>query len=94
MKSRALHSCWKIFACHFIFAAMKRSLILVAVFATQLAAHAADTAYTALRAYGKKEGEKSLHRVLELRGSGGVPQPAMWKIVVDAPEARGGIRLA
>lgn len=77
---------------HFIFAAMKRLLILVAVLATQLTAHAVDTAYTALRAYGKKEGEKSLHRVLELRGRNGAPQPTMWKIVVDAPDARGGIR--
>jgi len=76
----------------FIFGPMKRLLILGAVLAMQIAAQAADTAYTALRAYGKKEGEKSLHRVIELRGRNGAPQPAVWKVVVDAPDARGGIR--
>lgn len=75
-----------------IFRGMKRFLVFGAILATHIAAHAADTAYTALRAYGKKEGEKALYRVIELRGRNGSPQPAVWKLVVDAPEARGGIR--
>jgi hypothetical protein len=77
---------------HFIVSAMKRFLILGTIFALHAVAHAAGTAYTALRVYGKKEGEKALYRVVELRGTNGAPQPTAWKIVVDAPEARGGIR--
>jgi hypothetical protein len=76
----------------FIICAMKRILILGAILAMQAAAQAVDTAYTALRVYGKKEGEKALYRVIELRGSNGSPQPSTWKLVVDAPDARGGIR--
>lgn len=53
---------------------------------------AADTAYAALRVYGKKEGEQALHRVVELRGKGGAPQPATWTITIDDPRARGGVR--
>jgi hypothetical protein len=73
-------------------AAMKRFLIFGAILALHAAAQAADTAYAALRVYGKKEGEKALYRVIELRGTNGAPQPAAWKLIVDAPDARGGIR--
>lgn len=71
---------------------MNRFLVLAAVVATQLTAQAADTAYSALRVLGKKEGEKTLYRVVELTGRNGSPQPTQWRLVVDAPEARGGIR--
>jgi hypothetical protein len=53
---------------------------------------AADTAYAALRVFGKKEGEQALHRVVELRAKGGTPQPATWTITIDDPRARGGVR--
>ena len=86
------YSRWKIVPCRSIVPAMKRFLILAAMLAAPLMVSAADTAYTALRVYGKKEGEKALYRVVELVGSNGSPQPTKWKLVVDAPEARGGIR--
>jgi len=53
---------------------------------------AAETAYSALRVYGKKEGEQALYRVLELRGKSGVPQPATWRLTIEEPRARGGVR--
>lgn len=53
---------------------------------------AADTAYSALRVYGKKEGEQALYRVVELRGKAGTPQPSSWKLTIDDPRARGGVR--
>lgn len=72
---------------------MKLSLILGVLFcATAASLHAADTAYSALRVYGKKEGEQSLYRVVELRGKGGTPQPTSWKLTIDDPRARGGVR--
>ena len=54
--------------------------------------HAADTAYTALRVFGKKEGEQALYRVVELRGKSGTPQPGTWKLTVEDQRARGGVR--
>ena len=50
-----------------------------------------DTAYKALRVFGKKNGDQSLNRVIELRGRSGVPQPAVWKVVAADPVARGGV---
>lgn len=50
-----------------------------------------DTAYKALRVFGKSHGEKLLNRVVELRGRSGVPQPEVWKITASDPSARGGL---
>lgn len=50
-----------------------------------------DTAYKALRVFGKQEGEKLLNHVVELRGRNGVPQPQVWKITASDPAARAGL---
>jgi hypothetical protein len=72
---------------------MKPALFAVALAAFSSFAFADnDTAYTALRVYGKKFGEQSLNRVLELRGRSGGPQPAVWKIVAADSSSRGGVR--
>lgn len=72
---------------------MKPALIAVALVAlSPLAIAENDSAYKALRVYGRKFGEQSLNRVLELRGRSGAPQPAVWKIVASDPGARGGVR--
>jgi hypothetical protein len=63
-----------------------------ALFAIVARVHAADTAYSALRVFGKREGEEALHHVIELRGKGGTPQPSTWKITVEDSRARGGVR--
>ena len=67
-------------------------VLLVAILCAAHAAQAAETAYTALRVIGKREGQTVLNRVLEVRGRGGAPQPLLWKITLDDPRARGGIR--
>ena len=72
---------------------MKPLLILGVLFCALAAPlSAADTAYAALRVYGKKEGEQALYRVVELRGKAGTPQPTSWKLTIDDPRARGGVR--
>lgn len=72
---------------------MKPLLLLGVLFcATASSLPAADTAYSALRVYGKKEGEQSLYKVVELRGKAGAPQPTSWKLTIDDPRARGGVR--
>lgn len=71
-----------------------KPLVLLGAALCALAAttFAADTAYTALRVFGKREGEDALHRVIELRGKDGSPQPATWRLTIDDPRARGGVR--
>jgi hypothetical protein len=71
---------------------MKSPLFFGLLLAITCAAQAADTAYSALRVIGKRDGQESLNRVLELRGRGGTPQPAVWKVIIDEPRARGGVR--
>jgi hypothetical protein len=70
-----------------------RPLLIAALLATAptlaLADH--DTAYKALRVFGKQQGENLLNRVVELRGRSGVPQPQVWKVVASDPAARGGL---
>ena len=73
-------------------AAMKVALFLGLVLFPLCALQAADTAYSALRVLGKRDGQEVLNHVVELRGRDGAPQPAVWKIVVDDPRARGGVR--
>jgi len=51
-----------------------------------------ETAYTALRVIGKAQGKEVFSRVISLQGRNGSPQPAVWKITLDEPKARGGIR--
>lgn len=69
-----------------------RSLALVLSLSAVGAVQAADTAYAALRVVGKQHGQAVLNSVVELRGRNGSPQPAVWKIILKEPTARGGIR--
>jgi len=71
---------------------MKPLLFATLIFALPLVSLAQDTAYSALRVVGRSQGPGSLNRVLELRGRAGSPQPAVWKITLDEPSARGGVR--
>jgi hypothetical protein len=71
---------------------MKIALCLALLGVGQLTLSAAETAYNALRVVGKQNGADVLNRVVEVRGRSGTPAPASWKIVLNDPGARGGIR--
>jgi len=71
---------------------MKPLLFATLFFALPFVSLAQDTAYSALRVVGRSQGQDTLNRVLELRGRAGSPQPAVWKITLDEPRARGGVR--
>ena len=58
----------------------------------QAAAFGRDSAYQALRLIGNQKGRELLNHVIEVQGKGGAPQPAVWRVIVDDPTARGGIR--
>jgi hypothetical protein len=51
-----------------------------------------DTAYQALRTVGSLRGDDALKHVIEVEGRDGVPQPVVWRVVLDDPTARGGVR--
>jgi hypothetical protein len=71
---------------------MRTAFYTVVFLLAQVVSRGADTAYTALRLVGKKNGAQTLDSIVELRGRGGAPAPEVWKIVIDDPKARGGIR--
>lgn len=71
---------------------MKRVLLTASLFALAATALADDTAYTALRVVGRSQGKEAINHVVELRGRSGSPQPAVWKVTLDEPRARGGVR--
>lgn len=91
-KRKCLHSRWNNSTLRFMVCAMKAAFLLGLVFLPLGAMHAADSAYNALRVLGKRDGQDILNHVIEVRGKGGNPQPAVWKIVIDDPHARGGLR--
>ena len=68
------------------------SIALLLSVSSALAAEQAATAYTALRVVGKQNGKDALNRVVEMRGRNGSPQPAVWKVILAEPGARGGVR--
>ena len=71
---------------------MKFIPILSAVLLLQCVCQAGDTAYQALRVLGRERTQVVLNRVIEVTGRDGSPQPVLWKIVLDDPSARGGVR--
>jgi len=73
---------------------MKNALCAaIALCATALPVLAApDSAYEALRTVGTLRSPDVLNHVIELEGRGGVPQPIVWRVVLDDPAARGGVR--
>lgn len=71
---------------------IRTSLLLVLAIALPALASARDTAYQALRTAAKSKGDSILARVVEVQGSAGIPQPAVWKILLDDPAARAGVR--
>ena len=50
------------------------------------------TAYEALRVVGTQLNRDFVNHVISVNGTGGTPQPEKWKILVDDPRARGGVR--
>jgi hypothetical protein len=68
---------------------LRFGVILLALAGT---AAAQDSAYKALRLLASERGRPLLNKVIEVVGSHGTPQPVKWKVTVDDPLARGGVR--
>ena len=55
-------------------------------------AQESPTAYDALRVVGKKLNRNYVNHVISVTGVDGNPQPEKWKILLEDPHARGGVR--
>jgi hypothetical protein len=50
------------------------------------------TAYEAMRTVGTELNRDFVKHIVAVSGTNGDPQPATWKILIDDPQARGGVR--
>src|SRR6266403_3436082 len=71
---------------------MLKSFAALLFFASAVFAQANPTAYDALRTVGNQVNRDFVNRVVSVTGVDGNPQPSTWRILIDDPNARGGIR--
>ncbi len=71
---------------------MWKLLIMFLLLATPAFAQERPTAYEALRTVGTKLNRDYVNHVIAVTGMDGNPQPETWKILLDDPKARGGVR--
>src|SRR5947207_11730151 len=71
---------------------MSKWLTLILLIATPAFAEEHPTAYEALRTVGQKLNRNFVQHVISVSGTKGNPQPETWKILLDDPHARGGVR--
>ncbi len=71
---------------------MVRILSALLLSASAVFAQTNPTAYDALRTVGNQVNRDFVNRVVSVTGVDGNPQPSTWRILIDDPNARGGIR--
>lgn len=71
---------------------MTKWLLIFFLGAVSALAQERPTAYQALRTVGTQLNRDFVNHVISVTGMDGNPQPETWKILLDDPHARGGIR--
>jgi hypothetical protein len=71
---------------------MWKSIAVLLLLATSALAQDNPTAYEALRAVSAQFGRNSLNHIISVTGVNGTPQPQRWKILLEDPTGRGGVR--
>ncbi len=71
---------------------MSKWFILLLLLASPALAQERPTAYQALRTVGTQMDRDLVNHVISVVGTNGDPQPETWKIMLDDPKARGGVR--
>ena len=71
---------------------MVRIFAVLLLSASAVFAQTNPTAYDALRTVGNQVNRDFVNRVVSVTGADGNPQPSTWRILIDDPNARGGIR--
>jgi hypothetical protein len=61
-------------------------------FAVPAFAQETGTAYEALRAVGTQLHREYINHVISVTGNNGTPQPETWRILIEDPRARAGVR--
>jgi hypothetical protein len=74
------------------FRVMWRSFGALLLLVTPALAQENATAYEALRVVGTQLGSSALNHIVSVTGVEGNPQPEKWKIILEDPGARGGVR--
>lgn len=77
---------------HCSIALMWKTLAALLLLSTSALAQENPTAYDALRVVGTKLNRDYVNRVISVTGVEGNPQPETWKILLEDPRARGGVR--
>lgn len=71
---------------------MWKTLVALLLLVTPALAQERATAYEALRVIGGRLNRDFVNHVISVTGVNGNPQPETWKILLDDPRARGGVR--
>ena len=71
---------------------MWRLLLALLISTAPVLAQESQTAYEALRVVGTQLKRDYVNHIISVTGVNGDPQPQVWKILIDDPGARGGIR--
>jgi hypothetical protein len=71
---------------------MWKSFAAFLLFSASAVAQEAGTAYEALRVVGTQLNREYINHVISVTGTNGRPQPESWRILIDDPRARGGVR--
>src|SRR5438105_11645932 len=71
---------------------MWKSFAAFLLFSASAVAQEAGTAYEALRVVGTQLNREYIKHVISVTGTNGTPQPESWKILIDDPRARRGVR--
>jgi hypothetical protein len=71
---------------------MWKLLLALLFLAAPVFAQVHPTAYEAMRTVGVQLNREYVNHVISVTGTDGNPQPETWKILIDDPKARGGVR--
>ncbi|HEY3661917.1 MAG TPA: hypothetical protein VGL24_02060 [Chthoniobacterales bacterium] len=71
---------------------MSKWFILLLLLVSPAFAQERPTAYQAMRTIGLQLNRDAVNHVISVTGTNGAPQPESWKILLDDPKARGGVR--
>jgi hypothetical protein len=71
---------------------MWKSVAVLFLFSASAFGEEEGTAYEALRVVGTELNRDIIDHLISVSGTDGTPQPGTWKILIDDPRARGGVR--
>jgi hypothetical protein len=71
---------------------MWKTLAVLLLLSAPVLAQEQATAYDVLRVVGAQLNREFVNHVISMTGVDGNPQPKTWKILLDDPQARGGVR--